>query len=87
MSARRRKHIFLVRLDDAIGPLDDPEQITETAARTLGRHLHVDRCAYADVAPDEDTMYITGNYRRVSNVKSLIGKWKFSGFGSEMLNA
>jgi DNA-binding response OmpR family regulator len=81
------KNIFLVRLDDAIRPLDDPEQITETAARTLGRHLHVDRCAYADVEADEDTMYITGNYRRVSKVKSLVGKWKFSDFGSELLNA
>ena len=81
------KNLFLVRLDDAIRPLDDPEQITETAARILGRHLHVDRCAYADVEPDEDTMYITGNYRRVSNVKNLIGKWKFSEFGSEVLNS
>jgi CheY-like chemotaxis protein len=81
------KNIFLVRLDDAIRPLDDPEQITETAARTLGQHLHVDRCAYADVEADEDTMYITGNYRRVSKVKSLVGKWKFSDFGSELLNA
>jgi signal transduction histidine kinase/DNA-binding response OmpR family regulator len=79
------KNLFLVRLDDAIRPLDDPEQITETAARILGRHLHVDRCAYANIEPDEDTMYVTGNYRRVSNVKSLVGKWRFSDFGPEVL--
>jgi signal transduction histidine kinase/DNA-binding response OmpR family regulator len=79
------KNRFLVQLDDAIRPLDEPEQITMTAARILGRHLHVDRCAYVDVEADEDTIYVEGNYRRSPEVKSLIGKWKFSDFGSEAL--
>ena len=42
------RNLFLVQLDDAIRPLDEPEQITATAEHTLGRHLHVDRCAYVD---------------------------------------
>lgn len=79
------KNLFLVQLDDAIRPLDDPEQITEKAARVLGRHLRVDRCAYADVESDQDTMYIAGDYRSSPNVNSLVGKWKFSDFGSEVL--
>jgi len=76
---------FLVQLDDAIRSLDDPEQITKTAARILGQHLNVDRCAYANVEPDEDTMYIAGNYLGTSKVRSLIGWLKFSEFGSEVL--
>jgi signal transduction histidine kinase/DNA-binding response OmpR family regulator len=78
------KNVFLVYLDDAIRPLDDPEQITMTAARILGRHLHVDRCAYAEIEADENTMHIVGNYRR-PQVKSLIGTWEFAEFGSEVL--
>ena len=42
------RNLFLVQLDDAIRPLDDAEQITMTAEHMLGRHLHVDRCAYVD---------------------------------------
>jgi PAS domain S-box-containing protein len=42
------RNLFLVQLDDALRPLDDPEQITVTAEHILGRHLHVDRCAYVD---------------------------------------
>lgn len=81
------KNLFLVQLDDAIRPLDDPEEITNKAARILGRHLDVDRCAYVDVESDEDTMYVAGNYRRSFDVKSLVGKWKFSEFGSEVLQS
>ena len=44
---------FLVGLDDALRPLADPGQIVITAARLLGEHLQVDRCAYADVESDE----------------------------------
>jgi len=80
------KNLFLVQLDDAIRPLDDPEHITMRAARILGRHLRVDRCAYADIAADEDTMHVAGNYRRGPEVKSLIGELKLSDFGAEVLD-
>ena len=79
------KNLFLVRLDDAIRPLEDPEQITLTAARFLGQELGVDRCAYVAIEPDEDTMRIAGNYRRNEGVKDLTGKLKFSDFGAEVL--
>jgi signal transduction histidine kinase/DNA-binding response OmpR family regulator/PAS domain-containing protein len=79
------KNLFLVQLDDAIRPLDDPQQITLRAARILGQHLQVDRCAYADVEPDEDSMYLAGNYLRTRSVKSIVGKLKFADFGSEVL--
>ena len=78
------KNLFLVQLDDAIRPLDDPEQITETAARVLGRHLAVDRCVYANVEPDEDTIYIVGNYLRNAAVNSVVGMFRFSEFGTEV---
>jgi PAS domain S-box-containing protein len=76
---------FLVALDDALRPLSDPQQITLTAARVLGQRLHVDRCAYADVEADENTMNLMGNYVRSPEIKSIVGVLKFSDFGSEVL--
>jgi len=81
------KNQFLVQLDDAIRPLDDPEYITETAARILGHHLGVDRCTYAAVEADEDTMYVAGNYLGNSKVKDLTGPFRFSDFGTEILHS
>ena len=46
---------FLADLDDRLRQLSDAEGITVTAARALGKHLHVNRCAYATVEEDEDT--------------------------------
>ena len=81
------KNLFLVQLDDAIRQLDDPEYITETAARILGQHLGVDRCAYAVIESDEDTMYVAGNYLRNTRVKDLTGTFRFSDFGNEILHS
>lgn len=76
---------FLVSLDDAIRPLDDPREITQTAARLLGLHLGVDRCAYADVEADQDTMNLTGNHVRGPEIRSIVGRLKFADFGAEVL--
>jgi 5-methyltetrahydropteroyltriglutamate--homocysteine methyltransferase len=76
---------FLVHLDDAIRPMTDPGQITFAAARILGEHLGVDRCAYAEVEADEDTMNLTGNYTRSPEIKSIVGRMRFADFGDEVL--
>jgi PAS domain S-box-containing protein len=74
---------FLVRLDDAVRPLTDAQVITQTAARMLGEHLDVNRCAYADVEEDEDTFNLTGDFNR--GVPSIVGRYTFAGFGAECL--
>jgi signal transduction histidine kinase/ActR/RegA family two-component response regulator len=74
---------FLVRVDDVVRPLVAPEQITYTAARELGRHLRVNRCAYAFVEDDEDTFILTGNYN--DGVNSIVGRYRFRQFGAECL--
>ncbi|HYE07807.1 MAG TPA: hypothetical protein VEL07_19985 [Planctomycetota bacterium] len=55
---------LLVRLDDALRPLEVAEAITQAGARLLGEHLGANRCAYADVEADEDTFNLTGDYNR-----------------------
>ena len=74
---------FLVDLDDAVRPLSDPEEITYTAAKALGTHLGVNRCAYATVEDDQDTFTLTGNYN--DGVQSIVGRYTFRQFGAECL--
>jgi PAS domain S-box-containing protein len=74
---------FFVRLDDAVRPLSKAEDIVATAARLLGLYLHADRCAYADIEADEDTMNISGDYTR--GVQSIVGRYTFTEFGQEVL--
>jgi PAS domain S-box-containing protein len=86
ISARKRMEArdrFLVELDDAVRPLSEAERITLTAASVLGRHLHVNRCAYATVEDDQDTFLLTGNY--TDGVGSIVGRYTFRQFGEECL--
>jgi PAS domain S-box-containing protein len=86
ISQRRRleaRDRFLVEIDDAVRPLTDAEEITSTAARALGRHLAVNRCAYATVEADEDTFVLTGNY--TDGVESIVGRYTFRQFGEACL--
>lgn len=76
---------FLLSLDDALRPLSDPHQISIRTAQVLGEYLHADRCAYANIEPDADTMNLAGNYVRNPEIKSLVGRLKFSDFGGEIL--
>jgi PAS domain S-box-containing protein len=88
ISERRRleaRDRFLVDLDDTLRPLTDAEEITFTAARALGQHLGVNRCAYATVEDDEDTFLLTGNYN--DGVESIVGRYTFRQFGQECLRS
>jgi PAS domain S-box-containing protein len=82
-SSLDERNRFLVELDDATRPLEKPEDITQAAARLLGLHLRVNRCAYADVEPDEDTFNLTGDYN--ADVESIVGRYTFAQFGAECL--
>lgn len=80
-AALRQK--FLLALEEAVRPLSDPYQIVAVSARLLGEHLRVNRCAYASIEADEDTMNITGDY--CSGVPSIVGRYTFAQFGAEVL--
>lgn len=76
---------FLLRLDEAVRPLDTPEEVSQTIARMLGEHLRVDRCAYAEVEADENHFYISGDYTRDGDTRSIVGRYAISSFGAEVL--
>lgn len=75
---------FLVNLSAATQPLSDPNEIMSVAARMLGEHLGVERCAYAEIE-DESIFVITGDY--LKGVPSIVGRWPVSAFGQECVRA
>src|SRR5688572_9290038 len=79
-----RRAEFLAELGAALQPLTDPEAVMATTARMLGKHLAVDRCAYAEVGADEDAFVITGDYTR-GDTRSIVGGFTFRAFGAEVL--
>ena len=72
---------FLLRLEDSMRSLTEPEEIVNMAARLLGEHLRVSRCTYADVEADGETFNIVGNY--TNGVPDVIGRYTIAQFGSE----
>jgi|GEM_PF-1659092 len=86
ITQRRRaqaRNQLLLALEDATRVLDDPNAITQAAARLLGEHLFANRCAYADVEADQNTFNLTGDYN--VGVPSIVGRYTFDQFGSECL--
>jgi PAS domain S-box-containing protein len=76
---------FLLSLNDAMRPLVDAAEITHAVAVHLGQYLRVNRCAYADVEADQDTVVVTGDYN--DNASSIVGRYRITDFGAECLRA
>jgi PAS domain S-box-containing protein len=81
LDARNR---FIITVDEAVRPLETPQEITLTLARMLGEYLGVDRCAYAEVEEDEDHFTIPGDYTRGDTI-SIVGDYSMADFGAEVL--
>src|SRR5262252_5484738 len=50
---REERLSFLLRLNDAVRPLNDPGEIQDVTVRFLGEHLRVNRVVYATIEGDE----------------------------------
>jgi PAS domain S-box-containing protein len=82
---RNARYRLLQQVDDMFRHLDDPRDIAQAAASLLGRHLRVNRCAFADVAADEDTYQLTGDYN--AGLPVIAGPHRFADFGAACLAA
>lgn len=72
---------LILRLSDAIRPLNDPDAIKKMAARILGRHLDVAHASYAELLPDGASMSTTDGYLG-PGVSSIAGTYPAANFGS-----
>lgn len=76
----REREDLLAVIDAATHTAIDPVDITFRAARLLGLHLGVNRCAYAEVASDQDNLDVLGNF--VDGLPSMVGKYTLRQFSS-----
>ena len=79
--AEERK-TFLLKMNDAIRPLEDAAKIQETAMHILGTHLEVNRAYYSEILEDEDTL--AGRLGYVKDNEPLTGRVKISDFSAEV---
>ncbi|MCD6078543.1 MAG: hypothetical protein K0R89_2481 [Ramlibacter sp.] len=79
-----RRLRFLDDLAQATRSLTDPQEVMRVTAAMLGRHLQVNRCAYAHVLDDQDTFDLVGDYN--DGVDSIVGRYRFADFGERVLD-
>jgi PAS domain S-box-containing protein len=72
---------FLDMLSKATQGEDHPEAIMAATTRLLGKHLGVDICAYADVAPDGDAFTIRRDWT-APGIPSIVGSYSLDTFGA-----
>lgn len=79
-----RRMRFLDALGKATAASTDADTILVTTTQSLGEHLGVSVCAYADMAPDADGFTIRGNWA-AAGAKGIVGRYKLSSFGQRAL--
>jgi len=72
---------FLDAVGEATRATDDPAAVMAAAARVLGEHLAVTRCAYADVDADGDRFTIRDDWR-LPGVATTAGVYSLDLFGA-----
>lgn len=76
----RERETLLLQLDAVTRVTTDHAEITYNVAQLLGRYLQVNRCAYAEVGYDQDTLTVIGNY--VEGLPSMVGSYSIRQFSS-----
>lgn len=71
---------FLLRLGDALRGLSDPLAILAYASESLGSHLGVSRCGYAEVRVDDGTFVVERDWTD-GTVKHGVGRRPMAAFG------
>ena len=74
---------FLIKLNEALGPLKDPVEVVEVSVRLIGEHLHASRVHYAHVVGDE--FVISRSY--ADRVPPLAGRGSLARFGQAIVAA
>jgi len=66
------RQAYLLKLSDALRPLNDPIEIQGTASRLLGEHLHTDRAFYSNPEEERGQLVVERDYVR-EGTPSLAG--------------
>lgn len=79
LRANEARFRFLNQLGEATRGLTQPSEIMETTTRLLGEHLHVSRCAYAEVHADGNHFTILDDF--TDGCASTVGDYELALFG------
>jgi PAS domain S-box-containing protein len=74
------RQTFLLRLSDALRPLQNAEEIKSIAARILGEHLRVDHVYYSEVEFDEVYIVTSLNYYSSGVGPDIVGRVRFADY-------
>lgn len=77
------RQAFLLKLSDALRPVEDALEVQTVAARLLGAHLDASRVAYAEDAGDGNYLILKQNY--VDGAAELEGPYRYSNFGENLV--
>jgi PAS domain S-box-containing protein len=75
---------FIVKMDDALRGLNDPDEMSNAAARVLCEHIQCDRALYVEVDEDEDNCTVTGEYS--PGRPSIKGQYRISQYGKDYVD-
>ncbi|GGE53738.1 hypothetical protein GCM10007276_33490 [Agaricicola taiwanensis] len=78
------RHAFLLKLSDALRPLNSSAAVQETATRILGEHLGASRACYAEMLPGDSDFIVERDYH-IPQVPSIAGRHGLSDFGQQLL--
>jgi PAS domain S-box-containing protein len=81
---REGRHVFLVRLADAMRETGDAAEIQAVACRLLGEQLGVSRVLYAEILDDGATALVRHDY--ASGLPSVAGRHEISVYGEEIVD-
>ncbi len=84
LQASEGRFRFLTELGEQTRAIDEPEQIMATVTRTLGTHLRVSRCVYADV--DDDSNHLTIRHDYTKDCASVVGQHELTHFGPRVMD-
>jgi GAF domain-containing protein len=83
LRANEERLAFLLRLNDALRPLSDPNAVLEAAAKLLGDHLEVTRVGYVEL----DGRVIVARHEYTRGVPPLSTQGMSGGFGAALRDA
>jgi signal transduction histidine kinase/CheY-like chemotaxis protein/CHASE3 domain sensor protein len=85
VSDNEMRQAFLLRLNDRLRSLNDPEQMQFEAAAVLGEHLRASRVGYAEDHGDGEHFIVRHNY--TDGVGGIEGTYRYREFGAGLLEA
>jgi PAS domain S-box-containing protein len=82
LQLRRDREDLFTRIEAAARPSSNPHQIVYDAMQLLGLHLRVERCAYAEVEADQNSVEVVGDF--VDGLPSMVGSYTLSDFSRSL---